>query len=247
MGSLSATITLSGGRQLGYAEYGALDGTPIFYFHGHPGSRLEGALLAPYAPSARIIAIDRPGMGLSTFQPDRRFLDWPKDVLELADHLKIEQFRVLGISGGSPYVLACVKEIPRSRLLAASIIAGAYPLELGTEGMFMPLRILMYVAGSWMSPLVKPLMNWEIGNLARDPSPEALEKQFLKIMSNRPEKDRKCLEDDWIRTNIIKTTREAFLQAGDGVAYDLKMFANKWGFELESIDSNGLVRLLFPL
>lgn len=241
MNTQSAVITLSDGRQLGYAEYGALDGTPVLYFHGNPGSRLEGALIAPYAPSARIISIDRPGMGLSTFQPGRRFLDWPKDVLELVDRLKIQQFRIIGISGGGPYVLACAREIPRSRLLAASIIAGAYPLELGTEGMLLPLRVVMYIAGSWMSPILKPLMNWEIGNLARDADPEALEKQFMKIMSSRPEKDRKCLENDWIRSNLIKTTREAFVQEGGGAAYDLQMVARKWDFELESIDFDGLV------
>ncbi len=30
---------LRDGRMLGYSEYGAPDGTPVFYFHGHPGSR----------------------------------------------------------------------------------------------------------------------------------------------------------------------------------------------------------------
>jgi hypothetical protein len=75
-------------------------------------------------------------------------LDWPKYVLELVDHLKMEQFHALSISGGSPYVLVCAKEIPCSRLLAASTIDGAYPFELGTEGMFMPLRVMMYLAGS---------------------------------------------------------------------------------------------------
>jgi hypothetical protein len=46
---------------------------------------------------------------MSTFQPNRRILDWPSDILELADHLKISQFYVLGTSGGCPYVLACAK------------------------------------------------------------------------------------------------------------------------------------------
>jgi pimeloyl-ACP methyl ester carboxylesterase len=83
-------------------------------------------------------------MGLSTYQPRRTLLNWPKDVLELADHLKIQQFPVLGISGGSPCVLACAKEIPRSRLLAASIISGVYPAKFGTEGMLLPIKILFF-------------------------------------------------------------------------------------------------------
>lgn len=89
MESHASTFALSDGRLLGYAEYGNLSGSPIFYFHGFPGSRVEGALVTPFAPSARLIGIDRAGMGLSTYQPGRTFLVWPKDVLELADHLKI--------------------------------------------------------------------------------------------------------------------------------------------------------------
>ncbi len=65
------------------------------------------------------------------------------------------------------------------------------------------------------------------------------------MMSSRPEKDLKFLEDGWIRMNIMIPTREAFVQIGDGVAYDLKMFANKRDFELESVDFDGLVRLFF--
>jgi hypothetical protein len=41
---LSATdklLQLRDGRILGYAEYGVADGKALFYFHGHPGTRLE--------------------------------------------------------------------------------------------------------------------------------------------------------------------------------------------------------------
>ena len=82
-------IRLQDGRMLGYAEYGAPDGVPVFYFHGFPSSRLdwqffdsEGTLTEQ---NARIIAVDRPGSGLSDFQRGRRILDWPADVAELAD------------------------------------------------------------------------------------------------------------------------------------------------------------------
>ena len=35
------------------------------------------------------MTIDRPGHGLSDFQPERTLLDWPEDVAALADHLEI--------------------------------------------------------------------------------------------------------------------------------------------------------------
>jgi hypothetical protein len=37
----SESITLKGGRTLGYAEWGDPAGKPVFHFHGSSGSRLE--------------------------------------------------------------------------------------------------------------------------------------------------------------------------------------------------------------
>jgi len=58
---------LNDGRKLGYAEYGDLNGKPIFHFHGHPGSRIEGRLFGekPKQYGIHIISVDRPGIGLS--------------------------------------------------------------------------------------------------------------------------------------------------------------------------------------
>jgi pimeloyl-ACP methyl ester carboxylesterase len=50
----------------------------------------------------RFISLDRPGMGLSDFQPARRFGDWPADVIALADRLDIGRFAVLGLFGWRP-------------------------------------------------------------------------------------------------------------------------------------------------
>lgn len=96
------------GRRLGFDEYGAPDGKPLFYFHGSPSSRLEARLYLSedllQSLDVRLIAVDRPGMGLSDFQPNRRLLDFPKDLLALADHLKIDRFATLAagpvFSGG---------------------------------------------------------------------------------------------------------------------------------------------------
>lgn len=62
---IDATLRLRDGRALGHAEYGDPDGTPGFYFHGHPGSRCEAQLAheAAMAHGVRIIALDRPDVG----------------------------------------------------------------------------------------------------------------------------------------------------------------------------------------
>jgi pimeloyl-ACP methyl ester carboxylesterase len=75
------TIRLRDGRRLGYAEWGDPGGRPLLYFHGWPGARVEGSLAdeAAKARGVRLIAVDRPGMGLSDFQPRRTLVAWPDD------------------------------------------------------------------------------------------------------------------------------------------------------------------------
>lgn len=132
----SATVTLPDGRTLSYAQYGLLTGPAVFYLHGLPGSRLEGALFdAPaITPRARIISVERPGYGLSSPQPDRTILDHAKDIDYLARHLDLESYAVLGISGGGPYALACAAALPADRLKAVLLICGLGPPDLSKKG-----------------------------------------------------------------------------------------------------------------
>lgn len=139
------TIDLSDGRQLGYAEYGPPDGNPLVLFHGTPGSRYTvvpaSSLLDEYG--IRLISLERPGFGRSTFDPDREILDWPADVEEAADSLELDQFILPGGSGGGPYVLACAACIPE-RLTAVGVVSGIGPLDApgATDGMAITSRIV---------------------------------------------------------------------------------------------------------
>ncbi|MBI4571246.1 MAG: alpha/beta hydrolase, partial [Chloroflexi bacterium] len=82
-------IILRDGRRLGYAEYGSRTGRPLFFFHGFPNSRVLGRLFQQAAArrGVRIIALDRPGFGLSDFMRGRTLAGWPDDVVEAADAL----------------------------------------------------------------------------------------------------------------------------------------------------------------
>lgn len=100
----SHTLTLPDGRNLGYAEYGSPTGRPILYLHGLPGSRLEAASLHDFGLElgARIISTDRPGIGWSSAHPDRKLLDFPKDLECLTEHLGLDSYSVVVryLSGG---------------------------------------------------------------------------------------------------------------------------------------------------
>jgi pimeloyl-ACP methyl ester carboxylesterase len=146
------TISLPDGRYLGFAEYGAPAGKTLLYFHGHPGARYEARFLADSACRAnmRLIGIDRPGMGLSTYQSGRQLVDWPGDVAALADRLGLERFAVVGFSGGGPYALACAHSIPE-RLISCGVISGTCPTGF----------VLSFLA-AWLPWLMLPLARWRL-------------------------------------------------------------------------------------
>src|SRR5882762_10659282 len=94
-------ISLAGGGSVAVSEYGAKSGAPIFFCHGWPSSRTMAELTHAAARelNLRIISPDRPGVRNSSLQRERKLLDWPPLLAELADKMGISQFRVLGISG----------------------------------------------------------------------------------------------------------------------------------------------------
>jgi pimeloyl-ACP methyl ester carboxylesterase len=141
------TTQLRDGRTIGYVEYGKPNGRPLFYFHGHPGSRFEVRFLQEQAEEngVRLVGVDRPGLGLSSYKAGRSILDWPDDVSELADFLQIKFFSVVGFSGGGPYALACAFRIP-SRLIACGIVSG-----VGQTGFFLSFL------STWLPWLVLPM------------------------------------------------------------------------------------------
>jgi pimeloyl-ACP methyl ester carboxylesterase len=130
------TVTLPDGRRVGVKEYGDKKGKPIFQFHGAGSSRYEAAALgggeeeACSGVSARLIALDRPGYGASDPQPKRTLLDYPLDVLAVADALGIDKFAVMGVSSGGCYAVACAYIIPRSqqgRLTGVALVSSDGP------------------------------------------------------------------------------------------------------------------------
>lgn len=95
--STSRTINLPDGRKLGYAEYGTPNGQAIICFHGLPGSRIDFARFDDAAKMvhARVISVDRPGVGLSSPDSQATMLSIARDVEFLTDSLGLEKYAIL--------------------------------------------------------------------------------------------------------------------------------------------------------
>jgi pimeloyl-ACP methyl ester carboxylesterase len=227
------TYLLRDRRRLGYAEYGKLDAEPGFYFHGHPGSRLEAQFADGAAAEAgvRIIALDRPGYGLSDFQPDRTILDWPRDVEEVADGLGLERFAVLGSSGGGPYALACAHEIPE-RVTKAGVVSGVGPYEApgATDGMRWQNRVGFQLGARF--PLVAGLIMWSMERqLERNP-----ERTLDAVAQAMSPVDAEIARRPEVRDLLGAVIAEAFRQGSRGAAHDVVLLGRPWGFRLDGIE-----------
>jgi pimeloyl-ACP methyl ester carboxylesterase len=122
-------LTLPDKRQLGYAVEG--EGKPVIYFHGTASSRLEILLLKEFAHKNqfKLIGIDRPGYGLSTFKARIGLLDFAEDVKVLTDYLKLSRFAVLSWSGGGPFALTYTSLFPGKVTRAVAVGSPALPFD----------------------------------------------------------------------------------------------------------------------
>lgn len=126
-------LELSDGRTLHFYDTcadGADGRLAVFWHHGTPNT---GAPPEPLFPAAaqhgiRWVSHDRPGYGGSTAQPGRNAASAAADVSSIADALGIDQFAVMGHSGGGPHALACGALLPE-RVLGVVCVAGLAPFH----------------------------------------------------------------------------------------------------------------------
>lgn len=223
-------IQLQDGRMLGYAEYGVETGTPVFYFHGGNGSRLEAEWFeqAALRQNIRLIAPDRPGFGLSDFQVNRQILDWVTDVCALADNLNINKFSIFGLSGGAPHILALVAP---ERINNAAIISGVAPISAKKRfhGMWFPVRMIFFLAKYF--PSLNRLILKQQGKFYADK-----EMMRQRMMQALPEPDKQLLrQQPEILDIFARDAQEAHQNGIEGDAWEWQLYVADWGFELQDL------------
>lgn len=228
----SHITTLPDGRELGWSEYGDPNGWPIFGFHGTPGTRRQLCRndADPANAGVRLITLDRPGYGLSTFQPNRRLVDWPADVAALADHLGIDRFSVVGVSGGGPHSLVCAALLPE-RVVTAGVVCGAGPVsapELKTE---VPSRTAALLDLIYKHPKLAVYVSYaQLGGL-RLFGDRGLD-LFIRTL---PPADAEIANRPEIRADFKREVATATRTTARAQVQDLTLFSSDWGFDLAAI------------
>lgn len=227
------TLSLGDGRRLGFAQYGRPGGEPLFYFHGHPGSRLEAQFADTAAAEAgfRVIALDRPGYGLSDFQPGRALRDWPDDVAEAADLLGLARFSVAGASGGGPYALACAWGMP-ARVTRAAVISGVGPYDV--RGITRGMRWQNRVGFRWGSRF--PALAGAIARSMQRGITQNPQRTIDAIARAMSPADAEIIRRSDVRDLLIADITEAFRQGSRGAAWDIVLLGRPWGFCMREIE-----------
>ena len=226
-------LTLHDQRVLAFNEFGDLNGYPVFYAHGIPGSRLEGMFYHETAldQGIRLIAVDRPGVGRSGFQFHRNLLSYAVDILALANHLGIKKFGVMGWSSGGAPTLTCGFLMP-SRVQIAVSLSGY--TNFGEFPQARRLLEALPIPGSSITNKGRFALfgTTLMIELIEKHTPKFYFDQLVKVCC---EPDRKILQGDGIREIFMKVQDEAFLQGVEGITDGLDIQYYDWGFSLREI------------
>jgi pimeloyl-ACP methyl ester carboxylesterase len=228
------------GRGLRVSVAGASDGYPVFLMHGSPGSRRgprpRGIVL--YRLGIRLITYDRPGYGRSDRAEGRTVADAAHDVATIARALRIENFAVVGRSGGGPHALAVAALCP-DLVSSLAVLVSLAPYNAGGldwyEGMNEHNVREFMAADHEVESHFRDLRLWAEA-VRRDPQ------RMIEIL--RPdlcELDHRVVGDVALRRLLLETYREGLRQGPGGWIDDVVAFRRPWGFELSDIRARTLL------
>ncbi len=130
---------LPDGRIIEYWEGGDADGVGVVYHPGTPSTRVMGRWGHEAAVEAgvRLVSVSRPGYGGSTTLRTASLLAVGRDTAALANHLGLDDYAVVGCSGGGPFAVATAIADPDG-VRALGVVGGVGPWRLLDEPSSLP-------------------------------------------------------------------------------------------------------------
>jgi pimeloyl-ACP methyl ester carboxylesterase len=229
---LEGNAWLPDGRKMSFAEYGNPGGRPVVWMHGTPGGRRQipqEARVAAKETNLRLISIDRPGCGHSTPYQYDTILEFATDLEVVVDLLGIDDFAMVGLSGGGPYVLASGYALG-SRVKAVAVLGGVAPSVGADAADGGPVKLtaqLQPLLVHLRTPLAVTLTTL-IGVMRPLGTPAIVVYGWLS-----PEGDKRVIARPEIRAMLL----DDIFSPGrmHAAVYDLGLFGREWGFRVEDV------------
>jgi pimeloyl-ACP methyl ester carboxylesterase len=230
----AAAYRLSSGRELTVTEFGPADGFPVLYLHGTPSTGNEWSVLGDddllEAFGLRLIAPTRPGLGGSSYLPQRTLASWKDDLADLVTQRGLTRFAVLGYSGGAAYAVASALAFEQhisSLTLVAPVLHGNEVMTAGLDKTSLGLKRL--VSNSpWVGRLVLALA---MGIPARR-FPGVLKQQLLAVL---PPVDAAALQGNGRIEKFVAVLADSFRAGACGPAQDMALMASPWDIALRRL------------
>ena len=122
------------GRTSYYIDEGPRDGRAVVFIGG-AGTSLEAFQLTEFARTSRerlglrVISVERNGFGESDLDLALDYADYNDEIIAVLDHLGIDRFAILSISGGGAYAAQLAAQVPERviSLHAAASVSSTLP------------------------------------------------------------------------------------------------------------------------
>lgn len=229
-------IILEDGRQLQYAEYGNLEGIPVFYCHcvviwpwwelseKQQLSDLDIRLIVPY----------RAGYGQSSFHQQASLNSYADDIKQLADALELPEFYILGFSSGGPYAAACAYHL-KDRCAGLSLVSSIAPLDNLAELEMMKPAMSRLVLG--FARFAKRLYTSFFKMLLKSIIPNS-KAYITNYISQWSPYDKNLIEQPHILQSIDESFLRVVNNGAAGLIHESTVIANPWGFLLSDLHVN---------
>ena len=223
-------VSRGDGSVIAVGVVGEPDAVPVLLCHGLADSRLSAHPLAQTARELglRVMAPDRPGTGRTDPRRLHRVADWAQDAALVLDRLQVDSAALLGISAGGPFAAACAAALP-GRVRSLTLISPLGPPGWPTHGMAPGERMSLEI-----SRRAPAFGGWFLGRLAA--LARTNPRLFLAVATSElPDADRRAMDEPGTRDAFVASYTEAFRRGSQGVAQDLRVLSQPWGFELGTI------------
>ncbi len=220
------------GEIVGLYGFGDPAGWPVIAFHGIPSCGAGFAWIDAEARRAgiRLLAPDRPGVGLSTVRDTPTVASHAAQVEALADTLGLGRIGILGYSGGGPYALATAARLG-SRVRALAIVAGMG--EIGTwaaPGDFEGMDQVLFTLCTRTPPVARVALRLA-ATITRHLPHRVVRTSAVALA----DADRDVLQDEAAPESLLRAFTQACLVTTRGMVDDYRATAGDWDVELSAI------------
>jgi pimeloyl-ACP methyl ester carboxylesterase len=190
----------------------------------------EAVAAAAERRGIRLLAPDRPGIGLSSFHR-YTVATYPRDVAAFADELALGSFSIVAVSGGGRYGYACAWRLPDRVDRLVTVASTCSPDLPAAKDTWTRTDRQVYTAVSYAPWLFRLLLGSVRRGLQRGDT-----SRLMAMFPEPGDADREVLARDDVRDALITSLSESLRQGTRGVAHDYKLEARAWGIPLSDID-----------